>query len=65
VRQQDRRNIRIILQQVPLGNSTLRPEDFVEVAEFDLTSSDLEPRLWMAGKNYNARFPDCGRASLL
>jgi hypothetical protein len=66
VRQQDRRNIGIILQQIPLGDSALRPgelvepEEFVEMGELDFMSRDLNQCLVMAGRNYYARFSDCG-----
>ena len=43
----------------------MRPEKFLEVGEPEFASSDVDPCLVLVGRNYNSRFPDCGRLLLI
>ena len=42
VRQQQRRDVGVVLDQVALGNPALRPEQLVEVGEMDFFAADRE-----------------------
>ena len=45
VRQQDRRDVGVVLDQVALGDAELGPEQLVEVGERDLAPLDLQLRV--------------------
>jgi hypothetical protein len=38
MRQQDRGNVGVVLQQIPLGDAVLRPEELIEVGQLELAS---------------------------
>jgi hypothetical protein len=42
MRQQHGRNIRVVLQQIPLGNPLFGPESFIEIGQLKFTSANLD-----------------------
>jgi hypothetical protein len=51
MRQQSRRNVGVVLQQIPLGDSLFRPKDLLEIGELEFAPVDLKLGVVLVGRN--------------